>query len=155
MSTQLLAFSRYWQPTLLEYAAMLITPLETLAYIVAKAREFDAEVPPVDENSGSNPSDDAECDILEDTCDNPTYQELVAAIESLNDTQKIELLALVFLGRGDFLKAEWQDAIRQAAEVGDKNITRYLTETPLLPDYIEEGLSQLGYSLLDYEFGRL
>jgi hypothetical protein len=39
---------------------MLTIPLETLAYIVTKAREFDAEVPPVDEDSGSNPSDDAD-----------------------------------------------------------------------------------------------
>ena len=39
---------------------MLTTPLEKLAYIITKAREFDVEVPPVDEDSGSNPSDDAE-----------------------------------------------------------------------------------------------
>jgi hypothetical protein len=36
---------------------MLTIPLEKLAYIVTKAREFDAEVPQVDEDSGSNPSE--------------------------------------------------------------------------------------------------
>jgi hypothetical protein len=34
---------------------MLTIPLEKLAYIITKAREFDVEVPPVDEDSGSNP----------------------------------------------------------------------------------------------------
>ena len=64
---------------------MLTMPLEKLAYIVAKAREFDAEVPPVDEESGSNPADDAERDVLEFGANNPTYQELTDAIDSLGD----------------------------------------------------------------------
>jgi hypothetical protein len=59
---------------------MLTIPIETLAYIVTKAREFDAEVPPVDEDSGSNPSDDADRDVLEASADNPTRQELADAI---------------------------------------------------------------------------
>ena len=50
---------------------MLTIPLERLAYIISKAREFDVEVPPVDEQSGSNPSDDAEWGVLEASADNP------------------------------------------------------------------------------------
>ena len=73
---------------------MLTIPLERLAYILTKAREFDAEVPPVDEDSGSNPSDDAERDVLELSADNPTYQELVDAIDSLSDLERVALLAL-------------------------------------------------------------
>jgi hypothetical protein len=70
---------------------MLTIPLEKLAYIVTKAREFDAEVPPVDEDSGSNPSGDADRDVLEATADNPTRQELVDAINGLGDPERIEL----------------------------------------------------------------
>jgi hypothetical protein len=33
---------------------MLISPLVKLAYIITKAREFDAEVPPVDDDSVTN-----------------------------------------------------------------------------------------------------
>ena len=69
---------------------MLTIPLEKLAYIVTKAREFDAEVPPVDEDSGSNPSYDADRDVLEATADNPTRQELVDAINGLGDPERIE-----------------------------------------------------------------
>ena len=70
---------------------MLTIPLEKLAYMVTKAREFDAEVPQVDEDSGSNPSDDAEREVLEFNADNPTYQELTDAIDSLSDSERIEL----------------------------------------------------------------
>jgi hypothetical protein len=134
---------------------MLSIPLETLAYIITKAREYDAEVPPVDEDTGSNPADDAARDVLEDSGDNPTYQELVAAIDSLNDPQRVELLALMWLGRGDYDAKGWREALVEAVRVHDRNETPYLVGTPLLGDYLEEGLSQLGYSIEDYEIDRL
>src|SRR6516162_6875794 len=109
---------------------MLTIPLEKLAYIVTKAREFDAEVPSVDEDSGSNPSDDAERDVLEFGVNNPTHQELTDAIDSLSDRERVELLALTWLGRGDYTKEEWRDVL-------------------------EEALSQLAYSLEEFEIGRM
>ena len=48
---------------------MLTIPLEKLAYIIEKAREFDAEMPS-DAEEGSNAADD-EWEILLDTPDNP------------------------------------------------------------------------------------
>ena len=134
---------------------MLTIPLENLAFIIIKAREFDAEVPPVDEDSGSNPSDDAEWDVLQASADNATYQELVDAINGLGNPARIELLALTWLGRGDYAKEEWRDAVEEARRIHDEKETQYLIGTPLLADYLKEGLSQLGYSLEDYEIGRM
>ena len=133
---------------------MLKTPLEQLAYIIEKAREFDEETAPVDSDSGSNPSDDNDVAILEATPDNPTQQELIAALESLDDDQRIELLALMWLGRGDFDRSEWRDALIQAREVHNEKETDYLIGTPLLADYLESALDTLGYSLEDYEKDR-
>ena len=48
----------------------------------------------VDEDPGSNPSNDADRDVLEANSDNPTYQDLVDALNSLNDPERIEVLAL-------------------------------------------------------------
>ena len=134
---------------------MLTIPLEKLAYIIAKAREFDVEVPPVDEDSGSKPADDAEWDVLEAGADNPTHQELVDAINSLSDLERIELLALTWLGRGDYSKEDWPEALKEARRIHDEKETDYLIGTPLLADYLEEGLSQLGYSIEDFEIGRM
>jgi Protein of unknown function (DUF3775) len=99
---------------------MLTIPFEDLAFIIIKAREFDAEVPPVDEDSGSNPSDDDERDVLQFSADNPTYQELVDAINGLNDLERIELLALTWLGRGDYAKEEWREALEEARRIHDE-----------------------------------
>ena len=64
---------------------MLTIPLEKPAYIIEKAREFDAEVPAdADEAEGSDPADDDERQILLDTPENPTAQELRDAIDGLN-----------------------------------------------------------------------
>jgi len=134
---------------------MLAISLEQLAYIVEKAREYDAETPPVDPDSGSNPSDDSDVAILEDTADNPTRQELAAALNALNDDQRVEILALMWLGRGDFDRSEWRDALAQAREVHNARETSYLIGTPLLADFLEAGLDALGYSIEDEGQNRL
>ncbi len=73
----------------------LVNNIENLEFIISKAREYDVQVPAVDENSGSNASDDGDIDILDASIGNPTRKELVAAIRSLNEDERVELLALV------------------------------------------------------------
>lgn len=122
-------------------------PAQKLAYIIEKAREFDAQVEEDDPDSGSNPSDDMEVAILEATPDNPTEDELAAALANLNDDELTELLALLWVGRGDYDRASWRDAVRQAREAKNRRIVRYLAGTPMLGDLIEEGLAELGVSV--------
>ena len=128
---------------------MLKIPLDQLAYIVEKAREYDAETAPVDASSGSNPTDDNEIGMLGDTSDNPVRDELTAALEALNDEQRVEILALLWLGRGDFIPSEWQSVLAEAREIHNETETDYLLGTPLLADYLEEAVAALGYSLFD------
>ena len=134
----------------------LSIPLETLTYIIERARQFDAEVPPVLTDDGSNPIDDEAGDtsILEDRPDNPTAEELAAALDQLNDDQRDEIVALTWVGRGDYGKDEWDDAVADAHERHNGGETRYLLGTPLLADYLEEGAAQLGYSREDLEEGQ-
>ena len=133
---------------------MLALPLERLAYIIAKAREFDAEVPiEPDAATGSDPPDDDEREVLLDTPDNPTEQELRDAIDGLGPVERRDLLALMWLGRGDYDAASWPEALRQAEETAYANLTDYLVGTPLLGDYLEEGAAALGLSLADFERG--
>ena len=133
---------------------MLVIPLETLGFIVAKAREFDAEVPvEPDAAAGSDPPDDDERQVLLDTPDNPTEQELRDAIDGLGVLERQEVLALMWLGRGDYDAESWPEALRQAGDTTNQNLTDYLVGTPLLGDYLEEGASALGLSLEDFERG--
>jgi len=120
---------------------MLTIPPEKLAYIIEKAREFDAEVPS-DAEEGSNAADDDEREILLDTPDNPIEQELREAIDGLGIPERQELLALMWLGRGDYDAESWSEALQQARQTQSASETAYLLGTPLLSDYLEEGVSR-------------
>src|SRR5258706_3275907 len=115
---------------------MLTIPLETLAFIVEKAREFDGEIAPPNEDEASNPLDDEAgmTEVLNDTPDNPAEQELTGALASLNEDEKTELLALLWLGRGDFDVTEWQDALREAAPATDERKSRAIKAGPMISD---------------------
>jgi hypothetical protein len=134
---------------------MLTISLEKLAYIIEKAREYDAEVPPVyrDFEEGSDGPDDDEREILTDTPDNPTGEELRDAIEGLNDDEREELLALMWVGRGDYDARSWREALQQARDALSSTETEYLLGTPLLGDYLEEGAEALGLSLEEFDRG--
>jgi hypothetical protein len=129
---------------------MLSIPPDQLTFIIEKAREFDAEVEPGEPDPGSNPTDDGNVAILEDRPDNPSRDELATAIDALDNHQKVELLALLFVGRGDFDRSQWREAIQQARDVRNEHETDYLVSTPLLADYLEEALEQLGYAAEDF-----
>ena len=126
---------------------------EKVFFIIVKAREFDEQVAPSDPDSGSNPADDREVDVLEEHADNPVVQELQAAFTRLNIDEQLDLLALTWLGRGDF--DTFAEARQEAEGLEDVHVARYLIGTPLLGDYLEEGLSSLGISLEDFEINRL
>jgi hypothetical protein len=132
---------------------MLTIALETVCFIIVKAREFDVQVEPSDPDSGSNPSDDGEVDVLEGSRGNPTYEELVGAMGILNADERIDLVALAWVGRGDF--DDFDEAREQAADSTVKNWPEYLIGIPLLGDFLDEGLANLGLSCEDVEIDRL
>ena len=128
---------------------------EKVCYIIVKAREFDAKVEPVEPDPGSNPADSGEREILEDYADDPTLAELRSAIDDLNDDETVDLIALAWLGRGDFAKDEWPDARALAQERHRRHSAAYLMGMPALGDYLEDGLAALGRSCEEYETGHL
>jgi hypothetical protein len=116
---------------------------EAVSFIIAKAREFDAKVEPDDPDSGSNPSDDKAIDILQDFADDPTLEELKSAIENLNNDESRDLVAIMWTGRGDYDKDAWNEAKAQANTIPPQDRSRYLVGTPMLADYLEQGLDEL------------
>lgn len=124
-------------------------------YLVTKAREYDAKVAPVEPDPGSNPVDGGEREILEDYEDDPTAEELREAIDDLNEDEVTDLIAMVWLGRGDFGKADWGAARRLARERHRQKSAVYLMGIPTLGDLIEEGFTRLGHSFEQEELNRL
>lgn len=134
---------------------MLSVATDTVCFIVVKAREFGAKVEPDDPASGSNPSDDRSIDVLEDMPGDPTLDEMKGTLEGLNEDQTRDLVALMFVGRGDFERAQWSDARRQAEAIPPADRARYLLGTAMLGDYLEEGLAAFALDCADVERDRL
>jgi hypothetical protein len=124
-------------------------PLDTLSFIILKAREFDVKVAGSDPDSGSNPADDGQTDVLQDTADDPVREELISAIRGLRDDQKARLIALAWLGRGTFDLDEWDEAAETARREHGARPTHYLLSLPLLGDYLEDGLAMFGEGIVD------
>jgi hypothetical protein len=129
--------------------------LGKLCYIIVKAREFDAKVEPVNPEASSSPADDTERDILEDYAGDPTLEELTSAIQSLNDDEVVDLIAIAWVGRGDFGRDSFEEARALARERHRPDSAPYLVGSPMLSDDLEEGLGALGYSCEEVELQHL
>lgn len=134
---------------------MLQTNLEKICFVVVKAREFDVPEDVVEEDPGSNPTDDGDRAVLAAYPDDPTYEELKTFIEGLNEDEQAELVALVWLGRGDYEARNWSTALKEARARHTGSTADYLLGTPLLADLLEEGLAALGLSCNEFEMGHL
>lgn len=119
-------------------------------FLILKARAFDVKVAPVEPDPGSNATDDGERGVLEDYPSDLTQTELRDAIEQVSEDAAIDLVALVWLGRGDYSRAEWQEARRAAGERAGEPLADYLMGEPNLGDFLEEGLTALGYQPQEY-----
>jgi hypothetical protein len=119
---------------------------EKLCFIIAKAREFDVKGEVTDPDDASNATDDAMVSVLEDHKDDPVVQEIAAVIHAMSVDEQVDLVALVWLGRGDGTLDDWNDLRAEAARAHNRRTASYLLGIPLLSDYLEEALSQFGIS---------
>jgi hypothetical protein len=121
---------------------------DTIGFVITKAREMAAKVAAWDD--GATSDHDAES-ILEDFSDDATQAELKEFIRDLNEDEQASLVALAWVGRGSFAPEEFDEAIATARAERTNRTDDYLLGMPLLPDYLEEGLDRLGYSVEDTE----
>jgi len=131
-----------------ETSTLSISP-KKVCYIIFKARQFEAKDIVADPESGYNPADDRMVDVLEDHGDDPVYEELMAFIGALDEDEQVDLIALTWLGRGDASIDEWEELRSEAARARNERTAAYLLGLPLLPEHLEEGLSQFGRSCED------
>jgi len=129
---------------------MLEIAPEKVAHIIFKAREYDVKVEPVNPGDGSG-SDGEPDDVLESLPNDTTRPELVAFINALNEDEKAHLVALTWVGRGTFEAGEFDEAVETAKQENINTTASYLLGTPLLADYLEEGLEKLGFPVEDIE----
>lgn len=123
-----------------------ITP-DYLGRLIVKLRGLQARAGEVDEDSGSNAPDDNMIDAVQDTPGDLTRQEIREEIRALNERQQAELVALLWIGRGDAEPEAWEDTIALARERRDTPTDRYLLRQPLAAEYWAEGAERLGVAV--------
>ena len=124
-------------------------PTDKLGFIILKAREYDVKESDSDPDEGSNATDDDNLDVLEDKSDDPVREELLGAIRDLNEDERVQLVALAWLGRGTYDLSEWRTALDTARSEHRKRTAEYLLGLPLLGDYLEDGLSMFDEGIVD------
>jgi len=125
---------------------------ENVCFIIDKAREFHAKESVVIPERPLDSSDDWALQTLADHQDDPSYLEAKAAIEDLEPDQQMTMVALMWLGRGDFIMEEWSEALADAKDRWTQYTADYLLGTPLVADYLEEALSLHGYSCTEGDY---
>jgi hypothetical protein len=127
--------------------------LRSLIYKLRAVMAQEEEVSPM---SGSNPSDDERSATLQETPDNLTREEITEQIEDLEPDQQAELVALMWIGRGDMEPGEWAEALDLAVERHEGATADYLLDHPHVADYLDEGIERLteeGYEAEEDEAG--
>lgn len=119
---------------------------EIVCWIAARAREFQAQETVDLGGAPESLDNDMAAKMLSDNETDLLFQETKATIDDLEPDQQMSLVALMWLGRGDYTTDDWEDLLRQARQEWTPRTAAYFLATPLVADYLEEGLSLLGHS---------
>lgn len=130
-------------------AVSLNIGVDKVCDLIIRVRAVDVKEGVTDPDSGSNPIDDGNIDALATSPDDMTEEEVREVVTGLNDDERADLIALVYIGRGDMEPQEWADAVRLAREreaASSLSTADWLIGIPNLGDLLDEGLNLLGRS---------
>ena len=119
---------------------------DTVCFLISKARVFHCKEDVVIPEVPDSPSDDWALQALADHRGDAVFQEFESTIDDLEPDQQQEVVALMWMGRGEFSVDEWEQAREEARNSWTENTADYLITHPQLSDYLLEGLDLLGYS---------
>lgn len=122
---------------------MLDIDRETIDFILTRMRAFQVQewvsFPEETEDTGHSVAQ-----ILSSHQEDPSYQEVIKTIDDLEPEQQAELVALMWLGRGDYDLSEWESAVGEASRsFGNENVGHYLLARPQASEFLQEGLNQM------------
>jgi hypothetical protein len=118
---------------------------DKVCYVVVKARELESEDEGMDADA-SNPTDDKFVSVLTEEAYDTVREEIAAFIDAMDEDEQAELVALTWVGRGEYGEDDWDEAVRQARARREGSTSAYLLGIPLLSSYLESGLGEFGES---------
>jgi hypothetical protein len=130
---------------------MLEISTDKVAHVILRAREVDVKTEAWSDPGDLDGDDRSSETILEDLPGDATRDELKEFLRGLNEDEQASLIALAWIGRGTYAPEELDEAIATAKAEHSVDGIAYLFGLPLLPEYLEDALDQLGYSVEDAE----
>ena len=124
--------------------------LETVATVVDLARAVlgKEETDPAQLSEDDN----SEAALLQENPEDMTEDSLREFIGELNEDEQASLIALAWVGRGDYGPEEWGEARALAAERNEgRDTAAYLLSMDMLGDLLAEGVAAFGLSIEDVE----
>lgn len=118
--------------------------LDKVCELILRVREIEMKGETADMDSGSNAFDDGGAGVLTGGIEDATEDEVRDVLAGLNDDERYDLVALTWIGRGDFDPEDWASAIRTAREREALSTADYLLGIPNLSDLLDEGLAAIG-----------
>ena len=118
---------------------------EKVFFIIAKSRQAESSA------AGLEADADSDDDMPQDHSGRTARAELSGFIRDLNEDEQVDLVTLMWLGRGDAEIENWRELRAEALRAHNKRTASYLVGTPMLADYLEEALSGFGLSFEDFE----
>jgi len=130
---------------------MLQISPDLVCWVIDHARQFHgrSDLAPDEQAVAGNhePGDDVLTDegLGEAVEDDVLFLELKDTIDNLDPELQANLVALMWLGRGDYDADDWSSVLEEAKAGWTPRTAEYLLETPLAADYLAEGLAMLGH----------
>ena len=122
--------------------------LEVVATVVNLANAVQSP----DEGSMGDGDEDEERDDDDEEEEEVTLDLLTDFIDDLNDDEQAALIALAWVGRGDYDAEGWDEAVKLAAERNAKGTASgYLVDMAGLGDLLSDGVAAFGLSIEEVE----
>ena len=125
---------------------MLDVNPDDVCQLIQLARDFHAQDAVVLPDETPGPSSDLLAATFSGHAGDPILEQFRSVVTDLERDQQVQLVALLWLGRGDYGPEEWQTALADADAEWTDYTADYLLAHPLVADQLNEGLALLGYS---------
>src|SRR4051794_23709581 len=117
---------------------------EKVCAFIEAARELAGKVPST-AGDRTTTGDDSKLVTIEDyPGEDDRRHQTVEFVAGLNVEEQTDLLALIWLGRGDYDIAEWDDALTEAEARIAARDPDYMIGDAALPQYLGDGLEAFG-----------
>jgi hypothetical protein len=130
---------------------LIETNPQVVCNLIELAREFHAQQNVTIDDEPEGLGHDPEASFLEAHASDPILDEFRSVIADLAPQEQQQVVALLWLGRGDYELDEWNDAVEYAADAWTPSTADYLIAHPMLAEYLTIGLEQHGHSCQDFE----